>query len=234
MIPEVKKAIIIYSRIGSQRLPGKALMSLGDYSLLGFIINRLTHLQSELEATIIIATTISKHDDPIVALAKSNNIEYFRGDEHDLIKRTVDLISKFKVRSFCRVNGDCPFVDPDLIKLGFLKIAESFEFVSNIITRTFPYGIAVECIKSTTYLKYASTAFLGEKEHVTKHLYRHLDELEYYSIVGEPDLTPISLTVDTYEDLQSIRKLLSKLDLKNPLNISFKQLINLYDNSIQH
>ena len=217
-------ALVIYSRLGSRRLPQKALKSLGSYSLLEFIILRLKPLEEALDTKIIIATTDKKEDESIVKIAKKHDVSYFRGDENNVVKRTFDLINYFDIEYFCRVNGDCPFVDQELIIAGYEELIKGKEFVSNIIERTYPYGVAVEWVNSKMYIEFVDDIESQEKEHVTKHLYRNLDRIEFKSMISKTDLSMHSLTVDTYEDLSKINTMLDNYSTTEQKLINYKQL----------
>lgn len=222
----VENAIIVYSRFGSKRLPGKALKSLGHYKLLEFIILRLKILEESKNFKLIVATTSKKEDDEIVQLSKHLNVTYFRGDENNLIKRTIDLLQKYEIKYFCRVNGDCPMVDIDLILQGYNLLTRGNKFVSNIIKRTYPYGIALEWVCAELYRRMASMAAQEELEHVTKHIYRHLHHITYANIENKVDYSQFSFTIDTELDLLRIRKILSKYSKNEQIILTFKQIVS--------
>jgi spore coat polysaccharide biosynthesis protein SpsF len=217
--------IIIFSRTGSSRLPNKALMKVGDYKLLELIIKRLKPLASELNLKIILATTTKEEDDELVEIAKNEGILWFKGDELDVMNRTKAIIEKFQLKAFCRVNGDCPLVDRELIKKGYFLSKEGYDLVSNIIKRSFPYGIAVEWISSKIFIKHFLAASKEELEHVTKHLYRLRDEINSFSIENEKDLSSYSIVIDTYEDLVRINEILKTYRDFNLINLRYNQIL---------
>src|SRR5690554_4904842 len=139
-----KNVIIVYARMASTRLPGKALLSIGQYSLIELVIQRIKQFNLSVDADIMLATTNKDEDNALEEVAIKNKIQIFRGDEHNVVKRTVDLLNKSKYQNLCRVNGDCPLVDGDLIKLGYKYILDGYDFVTNIADRSFPYGISLE------------------------------------------------------------------------------------------
>ena len=66
--------MIIYSRMLSKRLPGKAMMQLHSYKLLDLIYQRLARRFSE---RIVIASGIAKENEPIQQYASDNKSEFF-------------------------------------------------------------------------------------------------------------------------------------------------------------
>lgn len=204
---------VVYARTGSSRFPQKCFAPFGGCTLIEYVCERVGKCNV---TDVYLATTDLADDDELVQLFEDTNIKVFRGDPEDLVLRTRQLLEVTGAKEFCRINGDSPFVDIDLLNFAINKYNEGNLFVSNIIERTYPYGIAVEVINSDYYLKSAPNALIAELEHVTKHLYRDLPDL-YFSIKSKKLLSKYSLTIDTRQDYNDIMNLLSKLskDLKN-------------------
>lgn len=221
-----KNLIIIYARIGSSRLPGKAVLSLGEFKVIELVINRVKKFNHTVDADILLATTCNKEDDVLEEIAFKNDIKVFRGNENNVVQRTVDILNLYKYHNFCRINGDCPLVDGNLIGLGYKYVIDGYDFVSNIIERSFPYGIAVEWLNTEMYLNYASFVQEEEKEHVTKHIYRLKNNIKYFNILNNIDQSNTALTIDTKKDLIMFQKLLKEYPRHQQLVISYKKILN--------
>ena len=76
--------IIIQARMTSTRLPGKVLKPFQDNST---ILGRLCKNLKLLHLPMIIATSTNPDDDRIVEFCKKNKIQYFRGEEQNVLKR---------------------------------------------------------------------------------------------------------------------------------------------------
>ena len=100
----LNKAIIIFSRMNSSRLPGKALMKLAGKTLLEHVITRAKLCQTQ--ARIIVATSNETSDDLLAQLCKNLNVDYFRGPLNNLVLRTHQTMEHFKIDSMARVCGD--------------------------------------------------------------------------------------------------------------------------------
>jgi len=139
--------LTIQARMGSTRLPGKVLKHLWkNYSVLTYMIKRLSFVDGDKK--IVILTTKNKKDLPIVKLCKKLKIDYFRGSEHDVLKRMYDFIIKFDVHEsndvIVDLTGDCPLVDPYLINdMIFKYLFYGYQYLSNIITRSYPDGFDI-------------------------------------------------------------------------------------------
>lgn len=198
---DLSVAGIIPARMDSQRLPGKVLRRAGDVPLMGYVIRR-AGLVSRL-SRIVVATTRRSVDDPIEEYACSSGLEVFRGDTEDVALRLLSCASEFGADYFIRLNGDSPFPDPHLLEEGIGMCRNGgFDFVTNLIGRSFPYGIAVEIIATRVYKSaYERMESPEDREHVTAYLYAHLDEFLTHSMTSPvPEFAKTRLVVDTEDD----------------------------------
>lgn len=214
--------------MGSSRLPGKATKFISEYPLLEHIVLRIKKIENKIEnLSIIIATTVNREDDIISEIAEKLNVECFRGHPTDLIDRTSKIINKHKLDTFCRVNGDCPFVDANLILKGYDILKNSnYLLVTNILKRTFPYGVAVEWVDCKKYLELNNNVKDVELEHVTMHLYKDLSKNEIYNIENDLDYSHLELAVDLPADLTRIKSYFDNNKNISCQELNFKQLNN--------
>lgn len=195
--------IIVYSRMSSTRLPGKALKYIHSYQLLDLVCKRLS---TRFTGRLIIATGFGLENEPICRYARENNIPIYRGHDDNLVLRTLGVIQNYRCDYFIRVNADTPFVDSDLIS-NAEKLIVNYALVTNIQRRTFPYGISVEIVDAKKYVELQDTCFKTEEEHVTKHLYRCLKSSEIFNIENllNPNMVKLpEYTIDTKDDLERI------------------------------
>ena len=115
----MKITATIQARMGSTRLPGKVLKDIGGKPMLQRQIERIKH--SRLIDEIIIATTSSVKDEPIVALSEKLGVKVFRGSEEDVLGRIVGLLRVHQVELHVELIGDSPFSDAQIIDevIGF-------------------------------------------------------------------------------------------------------------------
>lgn len=172
--------LIITSRMGSSRLPGKALKEVvGFGSMLEILIKR-AKLSNQIDR-VIIATTKLKSDDDLVDWAKMKNYNFFRGSENNVLQRLIDTCEHYNVKNFVEILGDNPLVDPDVIKkcistfnsknLNYVAtMTKEYKFAD--LNFCFPIGIRVQII-SLKVLKLIKDNITTdyEKEHATSYLY---------------------------------------------------------------
>jgi spore coat polysaccharide biosynthesis protein SpsF len=165
---------------------------------------------------VVVLTTDRAVDDPLAAHCAARGYACLRGDSTDLVRRTLTALERYGPARFLRVNGDCPLFDPGLGNAALARMNRDRrpDMISNIVRRSFPYGIAVECIEAGVYTRLAGQANPTEREHVTQHLYRLSDEL---SLCGMRDTagdnSDRTLTLDTPEDARALSDLIAGNDV---------------------
>ena len=119
----MKVGAIIFSRMSSSRLPGKAFKDVSGKFLLERVIDRT--IKVNLVDHICLATSTNSEDDKIVEYAKYKGLEVFRGSLDDVAKRAFDASKYYNYSSFLRVCADRPFLDPSIYD-EMIKIHNEF------------------------------------------------------------------------------------------------------------
>ena len=218
---------IIQARMGSTRLPGKVLMKLGNRTMLGFLIERLS--KSHTLDAIVVATTTNSRDNVIVEESRKQGVDCFRGSESDVLSRYMQAARVFGGEIVVRVTADNPFTDPASIDRVVERLLEGYDYA---IEDDLPVGTTGEALtfKALEFIDtVASTA--RWREHVTLYAKenRHMLRCSFLQPrpgCGRPDL---SYTVDQGPDYEYVRELCEKLP--NPY-FSLKDLISLADKPI--
>ena len=141
----MKIVAIIQARIGSTRLPDKVSADIAGQPMLAHVVNR-TRRAKALDA-VVVATTTQPADDAIVRVCQKRGWPYFRGSEEDVLDRYYQAASAFLADVIVRITSDCPLIEPEIIDKvvdEFRHYSPAVDYVSNILTRTFPQGLDVE------------------------------------------------------------------------------------------
>lgn len=193
-------------------MPGKALREINGRPLIDFVLARAQRIPGITAA--VVATTTRPVDDPLVDYLDCNAVPYFRGDAEDVAKRMLDCAIVNEAEYFVRINGDSAFLDYHLIGEGVALCEDRQpDLVTNLPGRTFPYGIAVEIIRTSTFARiYRQMSLPDEREHVTKYLYANPDQLQTMTMISpHPELAKARLVVDTPEDFKNFKMLVTAL-----------------------
>ena len=104
----------IEARMTSKRLPGKVLKKIiNKYPIIELIYLRV--MKSKLINNICVSTTNKKTDDILVKFLKKKNIDYFRGEEKNVLKRVIDTAKSYNPEIVVQLTGDNPFLDAEII-----------------------------------------------------------------------------------------------------------------------
>lgn len=205
-----KVAIVVQARMGSTRLPGKVLKSVGKDKLIGLIIKRLK--KSKHGNNIIIATTNRKEDDELDEYCKKLEVKVSRGDSKNVLKRYIDATSNDD-EVIVRITGDCPFCDANLIDEMIDEFEEEdLDYYSNVNPPTYPDGIDIEIMKRKALID-SQGKYKGDEyeEHVTTGLRRGPEYLKKNK-TNKEDLRNIRMTIDEIEDLNAVRKIIKCIE----------------------
>jgi len=221
---------IIPVRLDSRRLNAKALRLVAGRRLVDYVIERARSITGITQ--VVVATTTRSLESPLIAHLEAHGVSIYRGEIEDVAGRLLHCAQEFGATHFVRINGDCVFADPSLIGQGIVHCTDSsVDFVTNLIDRTFPYGISVEIIKTDTFARlHRELGSSDEREHVTQHFYAHLDRFKVVAIRSPlPELRAARLVVDTPDDLARFSELVNVLGNK-ATTARFDTVASLYMN----
>ena len=210
--------ILVFSRLNSTRLPGKALIKIAGITLVDRVLDKLEGVKG-ISRTIV-ATTESDLDDPLVAHLETRGIDVFRGSIDDVALRAVSCARDYGLDHFVRVSGDSPFIDSNLINKALFKYRTGcFDLVTNVFPKTFPKGASVEVISASSLHRSLSlTQDPYDREHVTPYFYKNADNYRIKNFFSNnKKYHGVNLAIDTPEDLRRITWMLEtfgeRLDL---------------------
>lgn len=220
MVRGKKVVATIEARIASTRLPGKVLLPLVGKPDLEVMIERLK--RSKTIDEVVVATTVNSKDDAIVKLSQRLNVAYYRGSEEDVLRRLVESGQSVSADIIVETTSDCPVIDwrhvDYLVNLFFLG---HYDYVSNIIERSFPRGFDVQVFPLSVLEKVEKTAKdYAYREHPTFYIYTHPEQFKLKNWKARkkmfwPDLR---VTLDTKEDYQVLSRV---FDYFYPINPDF-------------
>lgn len=197
--------LIVFARLDSRRLPGKALRDIVGRPLLGHVLDRVRAVEPRLP--VVVATSERALDDPIAAFAEAEGVGLCRGSAGDVLGRALACAEAFGFAAVVRISGDSPFIDPALIGqcvARFEAARPRLDLVTNIMPRSYPHGVSVEVIATEALRAAAADAeTTDEREHVTPFLYRNTARFRIENVAA-PDgrYQGVSLAVDEPRDLE--------------------------------
>ena len=186
MLPVVA---IIQARMGSSRLPGKSLYTLGYFKIIDWVVSRVS--SANLVDDVIVAMPDCSLDDPLEEYIKAKGLHFYRGSENDVYKRFKGALVGSPKCIVVRVCADRPLVCPNLVDeaIDFFRQSNAdivYNHKSGIAKeQKIPFGFGVEVFSSEYFFddKYSRRSLSSyDLEHVTPRLY----ESSYKNIFVPP------------------------------------------------
>ena len=219
---------IIQARIGSTRLPKKVIQKIDNKNtVIDYVINQVKH--SKKIEKIVVATTNLIEDDIICQYANLQQIECFRGSSEDVLDRFYQCAKKFGIDDIIRITADNPLIDPNIIDriINEYKNKE-YDFVTNTLDRTFPYGTEVEVFSFQSLEKaWKNAKKPSEREHVTPFILNPKNKFILKNIEYQEDISYLRYTIDRMDDLKLVKEIIKNSSTRP---ILIQDVIKLYKN----
>lgn len=226
----MRTGVIIQTRMGSTRLPGKVMLDICGKPVIQHVIERIC--QSEELDEVIIATTNLGQDDVIVKVAQKLNVRCFCGSEDDVLSRYYFAAKENNLDIVVRVTSDCPLIDPfvtgDIVR--FYK-DNNYDIVTNasadLSKRTYPRGLDTEVFSFETLENAFNNARRKyQREHVTPYIYESSKSVYCYK--NNRDHSNYRWTLDTEEDFRLIKTVYGYL-YSGVHDFYYQDILNLFE-----
>ncbi len=215
---------IIQARMGSTRLPGKVLMELSRKPILAWVIEGANQANVD---KVIIATTNSSLDDQIAGFCQSNNVDFFRGSEDDVLDRHIAAAEKFASDIIVRITSDNPFgqsfVFDELIS-NHLDAKNDYTY-----SRGYPLGSACEVFtREALIIASKKSTEDYQSEHIGTYFIDNPAGFKIGCLEAPKEyyFPQIRLTVDTKDDFATAENIVKELGESKDLN----KIIDLWKN----
>ncbi len=187
----MKTVAIIQARMGSERLPGKAMVDIEGYPMLARVVERTR--RARLVDDVVVATTAHPRDEVICSWADLYAVPCVKGPEEDVLRRYMAAAEYYHADVIVRITADCPLIDPEIIDrvVGSMRrTGYRAEFASNaLLPLTFPRGVDVEVFTTQSFR--AADRLCNkpyEREHVTPYYHdRGADGCSIIRIPARPE-----------------------------------------------
>jgi spore coat polysaccharide biosynthesis protein SpsF len=212
----MKIVAIVQARMSSARFQGKVMVDLCGRPVLAQQLRRLRLCSSINE--IVVATTTDAKDDPIADLCRLQDVRCVRGCELDVLSRYWLAAKESGADLIARVEGNCPLIDPGIVDKVVDELLEQptwYDYASNVIRRTYPYGLDVEVFWRDTLERLDRMATSRDsRESVTHYLLRENPALfAPLSVTDTRDYSHLRWKIDSQDDLVMIKGIYRELEL---------------------
>ncbi len=210
----MRTGIFIQVRLGSTRLPGKALLPLPGGSVIQHVMRALAAVPADVHALL----TDPQSTERLAPVADAEGYLLFTGSPDDVLARFCAGCRAYRVDRVVRVTGDNPLTCPRLASEILSIHAERRADLSHFLGC--PWGTGVEVIESSALFEAErAAADPAEREHITTYHYRHRAD---FAIIEEQApiearLPDARVTVDTADDYQRVQRIFENLYAQAPI-----------------
>ncbi len=198
---------LVQARLRSSRLPGKVMLDLVGRPLIWHIFDRLRRVP-ELDG-VVLATTIDRSNDAMVAFAAEHGVAVYRqAEEDDIAARLAGAAETAAADAILKVNGDCPLVDPEVMRqiVRRFKDTPGSDYASNKSAWTYPKGLSVEVISRRALLWcHENLTDPHDRELVADWIRGHRERFKVVSVEGDRNLGHHDWFVDTADDYAFVK-----------------------------
>ena len=201
-------------RLKSKRLPRKALIKIKEKPIFQHVVERVK--KSKNIDKIIVCTSTNTQDDELYEVCLSENIECFRGDENDVMKRFIDAVKKYNPKHIVRMTGDNPCISYEFIDIAVKSHIENDSMYTT--TEDLPRGMRSEVINFNFLQDLHQKLVMPE---MTEYMTWYLDRPDMWKVTKvqlESDYcrNHYRFTCDTESDLKLINEIYENLYTNQP------------------
>ena len=201
----MRVGVVLQARMGSARLPGKTLRPILGRPMIQYVIERLKSMQADV---FVLAVPDTDDDAVLGDVAAAANIEFYAGEEHDVLDRYYRVAERYELDHIYRATGDNPLVEAEVQdRLVRHHIEGGFEFTEDLFS--LPHGLGGEAFSREGLRRcWLLSTESHQREGVNDYILEHRSEFR----TGRPPDNPyppmameMSWTVDTLQQFDWVQ-----------------------------
>ncbi len=201
-------AVFLQARLGSTRLPRKAVLPLGGDTVVGHAMNNLRKIHAD---QFWLLTDKDSYTE-LQPIAEAHSFECLSGSKNDVLRRFAVAAEKLAPEFIVRATGDNPLVSYELANLLLEDPRAREAAYSGYIGP--PVGVGVELISTSALLQaHVRARSHHDREHVSPYLYTHRDLFDIYlpQAPNQYCLPEARVTLDTVNDYRHLEHIFAWL-----------------------
>ncbi|MDD5929759.1 MAG: methyltransferase domain-containing protein [Spirochaetales bacterium] len=229
-----KRVVIVQCRLSSTRLPEKALLKLGEKSVLAWTLRAMHKVPAE---HYFVATDMDSFE-KLAPVCHENGFECYAGSLDNVLNRFTSLLQTLDSKTVIRATADNPF----LFYEAAIESVEEFEKINKtqkcdyFTFKGLPHGSGIEVFSAQSLIQAAKeTSDPYDLEHVGPALYNHQEK---YKCIFEDaprrykaKICNCRTTIDTYSDYLRAISIVKYLGLNNDEPYTCQQILEAADSS---
>lgn len=219
-----KVGVGIIGRLKSKRLKKKVLKSFHNRTIIEDLYHRIGKANGVTDIAVI--TSFLDEDEPLANFCQNNGLNVFRGHPISVIDRMLSYALENQLGTICRVTGDNPFSDPEILeRMIALMLEENLDYIK---VNNVPIGVGVE-VYSVSYLwkLYLKMENPLTSEYLAWIALNDIDSAKgcVDVIHANPDLSYYNLSVDFQEDYDRCMEVLGQINKTNFDEITLSEVL---------
>lgn len=218
--------VVVQSRLGSSRLPGKALLPVGGQPLAVLAARRAARGGHD----VVVATSVDPYDDVLVGHLRAAGVRAARGPLEDVLSRFLGAVADLEDADvLVRLTADNPVPDGDLVAELVAALVAGLTaggppYVRIDGDRT-PYGLGAEaCTVQALRAAGAAASTAYDREHVMPWVRRELGEAVFVPPGLPGNAAALRCTVDVLEDYVQMSELFGGGG--DPVGLPWRELVD--------
>jgi len=214
--------IVLTARCSSDRFPNKVLAEVKGKPLISWIATRL---KATKNARVVLGTTTSPEDDPLVEIAEALHIPLYRHSEpNDVVGRMMGALEIYGdgVNYMFRALGDSPFIATEILDetIKTMQTTKSDAFLWMLPPEVLPvYGAREFPFSIAGWRRIHRNAKSEEREHTDMWFSKNRDRFKivYHDPPDSAYFRTYRLEVDWIEDLELVKAVAEGVGMLAPL-----------------
>lgn len=206
--------ILIQVRLGSTRLPAKALLPVAGCTIIQHVMRAMARVPADVRALVTEAQSAAA----LASVAREEGFLLFVGPEDDVLARYCMAAREYGVDTMVRATGDNPLTSAELARSILEVHRENSADLSHYLG--IPWGSGIEVIRSESlFVAEKEARDTTEREHATTFLYRNAHRFRIIEANAPRGcaLPDARVTVDTPEDYEQVKQIFNDLYRGEPI-----------------
>lgn len=207
---------IIQARMGSTRLPGKAMLPLAGQPVLAHVIAR-ARLIVGLDAVCVAIPDRGEQQAIVDHVGGESDVVLAVGPEEDVLKRYAMAAQMTGADTVLRITSDCPLLDPAIASVVLAATDRTGGYARTAFNSGVPLGYDTEAAP-VELLEIADREAIDpyHREHVTPFVWQHPERFPVALIDRLPDRRSWRLTLDAPADYELMQQLFEAHGANDP------------------
>lgn len=207
---------LIIVRLKSKRLKKKSILKINGEYLIEHLINRVKKINGINK--IVLCTSTNKQDEKLLKIAKKHKINFYRGEELNVLKRIYFCVKKFNCDHILRITGDDILIDKFYAEKTIKTHLKNNSDYTDC--KLIPSGTEIEVFSQRTIINlYNNLLDSSGTEYLTNYVTENSSHFSISSCkVNKKHKSKIRLTIDTIEDYKNVKQMLNFFKKNNKLH----------------